>query len=429
MNPLTQSKNATILPLLIALLAPATAFAQTYPPPIRTPQDQMLLGHLTLPAGGASDSTRPASFQIVDQLAHQDDFWSNMLVGDANHNHRQEIVLRSKPVDGGPSKFVFYEDDGTGHFDPVWSIDEPDGGLLAMGDIDGDGLTDLFTERSLGFCNDQYVRYEASSSSGFPDHIVWTGQKEGNVTDFNATIADVDGDGILELVTSDNNFNCLPTSLKVFESAPNDQMNLIFNYVGAGLPDLGNPVVADFDLDGRNEIVVAEGQGGNILVFEGVGNDSIVFSGMLSHSLFNAYQVALVDVQTPEGRPILVLAGQAGSADYRACSYEMLSDNVLTQTSETLVPNNCGASIPQIAAADLFGTRRQEIILDRLCDPVPIYTVGSGGALTLYETQSIVESIEVIGTRKTPVHSGAIAIGTFPTSSNPKGKTLVLELQ
>jgi hypothetical protein len=389
----------------------------------------MLFGPLTLPVGGASDSTNAASFQIVDTLAHQDDFWSNMLVGDANHNHRQEIVVRAKPVDGGQSKFVFYEDDGTGHFDPVWSIDEPDGGLLAIGDIDGDGLTDLFTERSLGVCNDEFVRYEASSPSGFPDHIVWTGQKGGNVVDFNATIADVDGDGILELVTSDNNYSCLPTSLKVFESAPNDQMNLIFNYViGDGI-DLGNPVVADFDLDGRKEIVVSE-QEGSILVFEGVGNNSIVFSSMLLHSLFNAYQVALVDVQTPEGRPIVVLAGQADNADYRARSYEMLSDNVLTQTSETFLPTNCGASIAQIAAADLFGTRRQEIILDRLCDdPVPIYTVGSGGALTLYETQSIVESLEVIGTRKTSVHSGAIALGTFPTSSNPKGKTLVLELQ
>jgi hypothetical protein len=437
MYPLTRLKTA-ILPVLIVLgfdcfglLATAQAVSphKTYPPPVRTAQGQMLFGPLTLPAGEASDSTRAQSFQIVDRLAHQDDFWQNMLVGDANHNHRQEIVLRSKPVDGGPSKFVFYEDDGNGHFDLVWSIDEPDGGLLAMGDIDGDGLTDLFTERAVGICNHEFVRYDASSPSGFPDHIVWTGQKEGNVVDFNATIADVDGDGILELVTSDNNFNCLPTSLKVFESAPNDQMNLIFNYVGAGLPDLGNPVVADFDLDGRNEIVVAEGQGGNILVFEGLGNDSIVFSGMLSHSLFNAYQVALVDVQTPDGRPILVLAGQLGSLDYRARSYEMLSDNVLTQTSETLVPNNCGGSIPQIAAADLFGTRRQEIVLDRLCDPVPIYTVGSGGALTLYETQSIVESLEVIGTRKTRVHSGAIAIGTSPTTSNLKGKTLVLELQ
>jgi hypothetical protein len=124
-----------------------------------------------------------------------------------------------------------------------------------------------------------------------------------------------------------------------------------------------------------------------------------------------------------------VLAGQFDSLDYRALSYEMLSDNVLTQTSETLVPNNCGGSTPQIAAADLFGTKTQEIILDRLCGPVPIYTVGSGGVLTLYEAPSIDESIEVIGTRKTPVHSGAIAIGTSPTTSNPKGKTPVLELQ
>ena len=83
---------------LIILLAPATAFAQTYPHPIRTPEGQMLLGPLTLPAGGASDSTNALSFQIVDRLDHQDDFWSNMLVGDANHNHRQEIVIRSKPL-------------------------------------------------------------------------------------------------------------------------------------------------------------------------------------------------------------------------------------------------------------------------------------------------------------------------------------------
>src|SRR5262245_39050628 len=309
-DPLT--RLTVLLAVLVALgvaqaqadILPLVGIGQTtYPLPIRTPQGQMRFGPLALPAGGASIRTEALSFQIVDRLAHQDDFWSNMLVGDANHNHRQEIVLRVKPLSGGRSKFVFFEDDGNGHFDPVWSIDEPDGGLLAMGDIDGDGLTDLFTERSTGVvCNDEFVRYEASSPSGFPDHIVWTGQKEGNVVDFNATIADVDGDGILELVTSDNNFTCLPTSLKVFESAPNDQMNLIFNYViGDGI-DLGNPVVADIDFDGRNEIVVSEAPSvGNLLVFEGVGNNSIVFSGMLSHSLVNAYQLALVDTQTPDG--------------------------------------------------------------------------------------------------------------------------------
>ena len=32
-------------------------------------------------------------------------------------------------------------------------------------------------------------------------------------------------------------------------------------------------------------------------------------------------------------------------------------------------------------------------------------------------------------TRKTPLHSGGLAIGTFQTSGNPQGNTLVLELQ
>ena len=72
---------------VIILLAAATAFAQTYPPPIRTPQGQTVFGPLTLPAGGANDLSKEQSFQIVERLNHQDDFWSNMLVGDANHNH------------------------------------------------------------------------------------------------------------------------------------------------------------------------------------------------------------------------------------------------------------------------------------------------------------------------------------------------------
>jgi hypothetical protein len=46
--------------------------------------------------------------------------------------------------------------------------------------------------------------------------------------------------------------------------------------------------------------------------------------------------------------------------------------------------------------------------------------------MNLFQAPSITESLEVVATRKTALHSGAIAIGTFPTGSNPQGKTLVL---
>src|ERR1043166_6821028 len=52
---------------LVILLTPAAAFAQTYPPPIRTREGQILFGPLTLPAGGANDWTKAQSFQIVDR--------------------------------------------------------------------------------------------------------------------------------------------------------------------------------------------------------------------------------------------------------------------------------------------------------------------------------------------------------------------------
>jgi hypothetical protein len=383
----------------------------------------------TVAAKPHSAPTAPASFQIVDQLPHQDDFWQNMLVGDANHNGRQEIVLHHVPVFGArvENQVAFYQDDGRGQFHGAYSFPLDDGGLLAIGDVDDDGLTDLFFERAIGICNHEFVRWESSSPDGFPDHEVWSAKKEGNVVDFKAFIADTDGDGLKELVTGDSNFSCLPTSLKVFESAPGDQMTLIHDQVIGG--NFGNPVVADFDQDGKREILVADFSG-VVHDFEAVADNTFALLPTTEHDLFNAYQAALIDRFSPDGRPMLLLAGQRDSLDYRVQVYErMAPGEPLGLVNEVEVPSLCGASIPQIDAADLVGTRVPEVVVDRLCNPVPILSVGAGGALTLLETPMIEESLEVVLTTRTRRHSGAIAIGTFPTAANPEGKTLVLEME
>jgi len=68
--------QADILPRVSTGFSPVgitrdqTAFVQTYPPAIWTPQGQMRFGPLTVPARGASVQSEPLSFQIVDQLAH-----------------------------------------------------------------------------------------------------------------------------------------------------------------------------------------------------------------------------------------------------------------------------------------------------------------------------------------------------------------------
>jgi len=43
------------------------------------------------------------------------------------------------------------------------------------------------------------------------------------------------------------------------------------------------------------------------------------------------------------------------------------------------------------------------------------------------DVPNVVESLEIAATNQTPLHSGAIAVGTFPTSSNPLGETQALE--
>ena len=85
------------------------------------------------------------------------------------------------------------------------------------------------------------------------------------------------------------------------------------------------------------------------------------------------------------------------------------------------------APTPQIWATDVIGSRVPEIMLDRLCDPVPIYQVGLNGAMQLYDAPLITESLEICATPRTALHSGAVMVGTFPTGSNPLGSTLVLE--
>ena len=410
--------------LPLALIGAVSADAQTYPHP-QWPQGRGEARPLS--SGESADGTL---FKEVDQLGHQDDFWQSSLVGDADHDGRQEVVLRVVPVGGGTNSIVFYEDDGTGQFNQVFSFVFPDGGILALGDVDKDGLTDLFLERAIDFCNHEYVWMEASSPTGFPDHEVWTTTKEGNAVDFRGTIADADGDGRREFITADDNFSCLTTTLKVFEAPkpgdPPNALRLVFSVAAPG-GALGNPVVADFDLDGKQEIAITEFFSQTIRLFESIGHDTYALTSQTSQPLFNAYQLAVITRLSPDGRPMLFLAGQAGDADYRVGVYESLTPGTLSQINEVMVPAFCGASIPQIFAADLIGSRVPEIMLDRLCDPVPIYQIGPNGAMALYDAPLITESLEICATTRTAAHSGAVIVGTFPTASNPTGATLVLE--
>jgi hypothetical protein len=425
---------ASSLFTLAVLSSVATvATAQSYSPPVVHSRAE-LSAPIMSPRASAQRSvsrsqTLTQSFGVVEELEHQDNFWQNMLTGDANHNGLQEIVTHYVPIDGagGEEAFLFFEDDGTGQFHLVHSIPLAAGGLLAMGDIDGDGLTDLFFERNVGECDNEYVRFEASSPDGFPDHEVWSAPKEGDVVDFRGTIADTDGDGLLEFITSDGAFTCGTTSIKIFEAGHNDQMTLTYKAVTGSFA--GNPVVADFDGNGKPEIAVSLLNAG-ILAFEAVGNDHYHLVGVTPHLFLNAYQLAVIDAHSPIKRPMLIMTGERVGMDYRVLAYQRPAGSDTFQLlSGAQLPSTVGFSIPQLYAADLFGSRTPELIVTRLGGPVAILTIGADGTLSLFDTVSVPMSEEVVATTRSASRSGAIALGVFPSDDNPSAPTVVLELE
>jgi hypothetical protein len=381
-------------------------------------------------SGGFTDAATQ-SFQVVEELDHQDNTWTALLTGDANHNGLQEIVIHHTPAGGSGSGGVieFFEDDGTGQFHLVHSIPLSIGGLLAMGDVDGDGLTDLFFVRVNGPGDFQFVRWEASSPNGFPDHEVWSAPKEGFATELSrGVIADLGG--VNAFITSDNDTAPFQTMLKVFEPAPLHQMALVFQLATQG--DLGNPVVADFDGNGTRHIAVSDTSGSlyDVLVN---GPDQLQLLSTTPTNAFRAISMAVIDQQSPDGRPMLFLAGQGMGTglpeDFAVAVYEhtLAAPTFRLVNALRFPPGNCFA-FAQIYAADLFGTPTPELVFGTGCGHLDVLTVGAHGSLSVFDQLWIPGDTSVVATPQSSTRAGAIAVALYGTV-HPMGHTLLLELQ
>jgi hypothetical protein len=309
------------------------------------------------------------------------------LAGDANHDGHWEFLLTPNAGRVG----VFFQENDEGGFDQVARFSagptpyvQGDAVFLAMGDVDGDGLTDLFFERPISGCPGclEYVRMEASTPAGFPDHVVWTYPKEGIGFDWGGFIADTDGDGLPEFIVTDNDSGCafcVGSSLKVFKSAPNDQMNLIYNNHSFGLGSyIGRPLVADYDGDGKKEIAVM--WTGHLRVFESVANDQFVETVDLDTGMVNE-GLALIDHGSPDGRPMLICAGSTSTLGNVIEVYESLVNDSMTIVSETPNPANNCYSHTFAATADILGDPTPELVVTDGCGRFKLFSVGAGGTI------------------------------------------------
>jgi len=271
----------------------------------------------------------------------------------------------------------------------------------------------------------QFVRWEASSASGFPDHETWQTPKTGSGFNTPGTIADLDGDDIPELVTADNTTGS-GSKLQVYEAAASDGLVLRFE---TPVPYQLAIVAADFDQDGRNEFASVD-LNSQLTVFEGVANDTIVPTQSIATGHFGAWSLVCVETGSPDGRPMLFSPGQENDTTFHVKVFESLADDTLSQVNQTTIVIGGLGCIPelQIAASDLVGSSTPEIVLSRLCNsPTHVYSLGSGGALTPIARPPY-SGFRVNATSKTATRSGSIALSQF-IQAGSQYRTLILQAQ
>ena len=225
----------------------------------------------------------------------------------------------------------FARNDGSGHFPtatnlPIFAATSP--ASFSVGDVDGDGRTDLLISSANGVNHVQRKRSDGTLSAaklvaknitGFPlvsadfdndgsldlatavngNVAVAYGDNQGNFPrTFNLPAfsggtpvatpnlarwiakGDIDGDGWMDLVATSADSNYL--GIMVWRNDGTGALSTM-NFVPANVR-LYAPAVADFDADGVLDLVVAENVsgGGNFLLYKGLGNGNFTYQRTFS---------------------------------------------------------------------------------------------------------------------------------------------------
>ncbi|MBN1350479.1 S8 family serine peptidase [candidate division KSB1 bacterium] len=133
------------------------------------------------------------------------------------------------------------------------------------GDSDGDGLREIL----IGAGRTSFI-LESAAPGTIPNQIIWADSNDCWASRF----ADTDGDGKFEIIAR------VGESFLIFESSGDNQYALIDSLPnptegenGAGVP---HAEVADFDGDGRNEILLGD-YDGDIYIYKSIANNSYQF--------------------------------------------------------------------------------------------------------------------------------------------------------
>ncbi len=195
----------------------------------------------------------------------------------------------------GSASFAHYQSFSTGSGSRPTS--------LHTGDFDGDGKPDIVT---CNLANGTISILRNTSSTGsisFSSHSDFSYATGNSCTD--VTVADIDGDGKLDVIVSTYDGSTFSGSVTVFRNTSSGSGSINFatytQVTTGGTADYPSGITtSDIDADGKVDIIVNLGNGGNALIYRNTSS-----TGSISISLTNS----LATPGGAAGRPIAVTVG------------------------------------------------------------------------------------------------------------------------
>ena len=234
---------------------------------------------------------------------------------------------------------------------------------VTLGDLDGDGKSDMIVVNSGP--NNMYVYRNTSTSGSITSASFATPNTyvTGNGPHY-AKIADMDGDGLPEVLVANLGFN----SISIYK---NQSIPGVISFASpVSISTTGGPIdlsIADFDRDGKPDIAVVNQNYGWISVLRNITTTGVITSSSFTSTIFTSvsaafpYRIFAGDLDN-DGKPDIAFS------DYGTTKIYVMHNNFIAGTFNTTAFSNTISLTTQtspagINATDIDGDGKPELIV------------------------------------------------------------------